>query len=108
MHRFECRIGFWDMVGHIVLWVLLIICTLGIAAFFFGYSLQKMIINHTEIVSHSGQPVGRLRCDFDVASSIGHVILWILFTILTLGIAFIFYIYRVNRVVMNETVIEHY
>lgn len=106
--RFRCRIGFWEMVGHLVLWLLLIIVTLGIGAFFFVYSLQKFVINHTYLVDRRDEPVGRLRCEYGVASSIGHVILWILLSIVTLGIAFFFYIYRVNRVVMEETTIEYY
>lgn len=96
------------MVGHLVMWLLLIIITLGIGAFFFGYSLQKMVVNHTEVYTRKGELVGRLRCDYSVASSIGHVLLWILLTIVTLGIAMIFYIYRVSRVVMDETFIEFY
>lgn len=96
------------MVGHLVLWVLLIIVTVGIAAFFYGYSLLKLVINHTELTDRRGDPIGRLRCEYSVTSSIGHVLLWILLTIVTLGIAFIFYIYRVNRVVMNETTVEYY
>lgn len=106
--QMRCRIGFWEMVGHVLLWVVLIIITVGIAAFFFPYSLQKMVLNHTELVDRRGDPVARLRCDYGVTSSIGHVILWILLTIVTLGIAFFFYIYRVNRVVMEATEIEYY
>ena len=96
------------MVGHLVLWLVLIVVTLGIGAFFFGYSLQKMVINHTEVLTRAGEPVGRLKCEYSVASSIGHVLLWILLTVVTLGIAFIFYMYRVSRVVMDETTIEFY
>ena len=106
--RLNCKIALWEMVGHILLWVLLIIVTVGIAAFFFPYSLQKMIINNTELVDRRGEPVGRLSCDYSVVSSIGHVVLWILLTIVTLGIAFFFYIYRVNRVVMNATEVQYY
>jgi membrane protein YdbS with pleckstrin-like domain len=108
MYKFRCRIGFWQMIGHLILWLVLILVTLGIGAFFFGYSFQKLVINHTEVVSRKGELVGRLRCDYSVVSSIGHVVLWIFLSIITLGIAFIFYMYRVSRVVMEETYIEFY
>ena len=96
------------MVGHLVLWLLLIVITLGVGVFFFTYSLQKLVINHTEVLTRQGEPVGRLRCDYSVTSSIGHVILWILLSVITFGIAFIFYVYRVNRVVMEATLVEFY
>lgn len=99
----SCRIPFWEMVGHIILWVLLSIITLGIGAFFFVYSVQKMVINHTDVVNRRGDRVGRLRCEFSVTSSIGHVLLWVLLTIVTLGLALPFYIYRVNRVVTSAS-----
>ena len=96
------------MVGHLVLWLLLIVVTLGIGAFFYGYSLLKLVLNHTEVTDRRGNVVGTLRCDYSVTSSIGHVLLWILLSIVTLGVAFIFYLYRVNRVVLDQTEIEFY
>lgn len=106
--RLRCRIGFWEMVGHIVLWIFLSIITLGIGAFFFVYSVQKMVINHTELINRRDEAIAELRCDFNVVSSIGHVILWILLVIVTLGLALPFYIYRANRVVMDETEVVMY
>lgn len=106
--KLRCDIGFWEMVGHIVLWVVVTILTVGIGAFFFIYSIQKMVINHTVMINRRGDEIARLRCEFSVVSSIGHVLLWILLTIVTVGLAFPFYIYRVNRVVMNETEVVTY
>lgn len=106
--KLHCAIGFWQMVGHIVLWLIVIIFTLGIGAFFFAYSMQKMIINHTELVNRRGEAIAHLQCNYDVVSSIGHILLWILLTIVTIGLALPFYIYRVNRVVMNETEVVTY
>ncbi len=106
--RLQCRIGFWDMVGHIVLWIVVILLTVGIAGFFFVYSLQKMVINHTMMIDRQGTEIGHLRCDLNLVSTIGHVILWILLTIITLGLALPFYIYRVNRVIMDETEVVMY
>lgn len=106
--KLRCTIGFWEMVGHIVLWIVVTIFTLGVGAFFFAYSVQKMIVNHTELVNRRGDAIAHLKCEFSVVSSIGHVLLWILLTIVTLGLALPFYIYRVNRVVMNETEVVMY
>lgn len=106
--RLQCRIGLWEMVGHIVLWLLLTIVTVGIAAFFFAYSIQKMVINHTVLVNRRGEEIAHLDCQFSVVSSIGHVVLWILLTVVTLGLALPFYIYRVNRVVTDATEVVMY
>jgi uncharacterized membrane protein YjgN (DUF898 family) len=104
----RCKMGFWEMTGYVVLWVLLIVVTLGLAAFFFIYSVEKFVINHTEILDRGGNVLGRLHCEYSLVESIGHVLLWILLTIVTLGIAFFFYIYRAHRVVMDQTTIEYY
>lgn len=47
--RFRCRIGFWEMVGHLVLWLLLIIVTLGIAFFFYIYRVNRVVMEETTI-----------------------------------------------------------
>jgi len=106
--RLQCRIGFWEMVGHIVLWLFLTIITLGVGAFFFIYSLQKMVINHTVMINRRGDAIAELHCDLNVVSSIGHIVLWILLTIVTLGLALPFYVYRVNRVVTDATEVVMY
>lgn len=106
--KLRCTIGFWEMVGHIVLWIVISIFTLGIGAFFFVYSIQKMVINHTVLINRRGDEIAHLSCEFSVVSSIGHVLLWILLCIVTLGLALPFYFYRVNRVVMNETEVVMY
>ena len=44
-----CTLDFRTVLGQVILWVLLIIITIGIAAPFFAYFFVRMIINHTEI-----------------------------------------------------------
>ncbi len=55
-----------------------------------------------------GSRAARLRCNFDLISSIGHVIIWGILILITFGIAGFFYLYRVVRVVLSDTVIEYY
>jgi membrane protein YdbS with pleckstrin-like domain len=106
--RLRCNFGTVDAIGGAILWIVLTIVTLGIALVFFPYFLNRAVLNKTEVLNAQGQPVGRLNCQFGVGSSIGHVIIWLLLIIVTLGLASILYAYRVLRVVLNETYIEYY
>ena len=60
----------------------------------FAYSFSKFIINRTELIDLHGV-THKLKCDVDLFGSIGHIILWIIISILTLGLGYIFYFYKV-------------
>ncbi len=106
--RFKAEFGIVDTIGVAIIWILLTIVTLGLALFVFPYYLNKDVINKTKVLDGHGREIGRLNCQFNLASSIGHVIIWILLIIVTLGLAAFFYAYRIIRVVLNETYIEYY
>lgn len=106
--RFKAEFGVVDTIGVVIIWIILSIITLGLALFVFPYYLNKDVINKTKVLDSEGREIGRLNCRFNLASSIGHVIIWILLIIVTLGIAAFFYAYRIIRVVLNETEIEYY
>ncbi|MFW5488557.1 MAG: DUF6693 family protein [Desulfovibrio sp.] len=103
--RFYCELTIGSSIGHLLLWYLIIICTLGLGSFLYPYALAKFVINKTWIME-GDKPVGRLRCDLDIPSQIGHVLLWILLSIVTLGLAALIFLYRVGCIVANDTVIE--
>lgn len=103
--RLKADIGIFDILGHLIIWLILIVITLGIAIFFVPYSFSKFIINRTSLVDQNG--VERtMRCNIDMFSNIGHIILWIIISILTLGIGYIFYFYRVWNYALNNTTVE--
>ncbi len=79
--------------------------TLGVALFFFPYSFSKFVINRACLVDESGNDK-RLRCNIDLFSDIGHVLLWLVISILTLGVGYIFYFYRVWNYALNNTTVE--
>lgn len=108
LYKLRCSFGMLESTGHIILWIILTIISFGIALLFFPYYLNKNILNKTELLTQDGRCIGYLRCRFDIISSIGHVILWGLLIIFTIGLAAFFYLYRVIRVVLNETYIEYY
>jgi uncharacterized membrane protein YjgN (DUF898 family) len=106
--RFRCDFGIVETIGQVIIWILLTIVTLGLALFVFPYYFNKVVLNRTEVLDGSGRAIGKLDCQFNLGSSIGHVIVWILLIIVTLGIAAFFYAYRVLRVLLNDTRIVYY
>lgn len=98
----KANIATLDILGHLILWIIIIILTVGIGAFFFAYSFSKFIINRTELIDQHGV-AHKLRCDVDLFGSIGHIILWMLITILTFGLGYIFYFYKVWNYCLNNS-----
>lgn len=106
--KLRCDFGTGEAIGHVIIWVILTICTFGLALLVFPYYMNKVVLNKTEILDAHGRAIGKFRCDFNLASSIGHVIIWFFLILITFGIAAFFYAYRIIRVILNETVIEYY
>ena len=106
--RLNCSFSTTEAIGTVVLWFVLTVFTLGVALVVFPYYLNKAVLNKTEILDASDKTIGRLNCTFNIGHSIGHVIIWAVLIIITFGLAGFVYVYRVVRVVLNETRIEYY
>jgi uncharacterized membrane protein YjgN (DUF898 family) len=106
--RLRCSFSTVEALGTVIVWAILTICTLGLALIVFPYYMNKAVLNKTELLDASGRAIGRFNCTFNLGHSVGHVILWVLLIIITLGLASFLYMYRVVRVVLNETQIEYY
>ncbi len=106
--RLKCSFSTGEAIGNVILWIVLTIVTLGLALAVFPYYLNRAVLNKTELLDASGRAIGRFNCTFNISSSIGHLILWVLLIIVTFGLASFIYVYRVLRVVLNETRIEYY
>jgi hypothetical protein len=48
-YRFVCSLDYRDVLVQTLLWLLLVLATVGLAAPFFAYSFVRLIINRTEI-----------------------------------------------------------
>lgn len=91
-----------DIIFHLLVWVILSVVTFGIALFFFPYSFSRFIINRVYIRDEMGVE-RRCDCDIDLFGNIGHIILWAIISILTLGLGYVFYFYRVWNYALNRT-----
>ncbi|MEC7120158.1 MAG: DUF6693 family protein [Pseudomonadota bacterium] len=104
--KIKANIAILDIAGHLLIWLILSIITLGIAIFFFPYSFAKFIINRTSIIDEHTGATRQISCQINIFGDLGHVILWIIISILTLGIGYIFYFYRVWNYALNHSQIQ--
>lgn len=105
-HRLSCDFSVSEGIGTVILWVLISIVTLGLGLFVMPYYLLNAPINRTSLIGPSGEVVGRLHVDVDLASIIGHAIIWVLLTIVTLGLALIVYQFAVMKRLLNGVTIQ--
>ena len=80
----EVDLGIADCIVHALIWIVLIIITFGLAAYFYPYALGKFVINKAALVESDGRR-RRFRCDLDMFSQAGHAVLWFILTIVTFG-----------------------
>ena len=102
--RVEAQVSFGDILGHCVLWLIISLVTFGIGLFFYPYSFAKLIINRTYIWDHEGKRC-RLRCDLNAGDQLGHIIIWLILSVVTVGLAFPFYLYKVWNAALNKSII---
>lgn len=103
--RMKVDASLGDIVGHLLLWIVLMIVTLGLAGFVFPYMLNRFVLSKVEIVDNTGARVGRLQCMVDLGDAVGHCLLWILLSIVTLGLAYFVFLYYMVIKCLNKTVI---
>lgn len=101
--QLKSELGFMEVLGHLIIWILLTIVTLGLALFVFPYYMQRFIIGKTYAYDAQGLRVGRLVCTIDLASIIGNILLWILITIVTLGIGYFVFLYKITAHCITHT-----
>lgn len=103
--KIKADLSILDIIGHLIVWVVLSIVTLGIALFFFPYSFSRFVINRTSVVDAAGVE-RKMVCDINLFSNVGHIILWMLISLVTFGLGYIFYFYRVWNYALNNSRVE--
>lgn len=101
--QLKSELGAFDVLGHLIIWLLLTLVTLGLALFVFPYYMQRFIISKTYAYDGDSKKVGRLVCTIDLASIIGNIILWAIISILTLGIGYLVFLYKITAHCMTHT-----
>ncbi|CUH42242.1 DUF6693 family protein [Ruegeria atlantica] len=106
-YKFRCEFSVGDAIGTAIIFLLVLILTLGLAAFVLPYYLPKAVINRTTVLADDGSEIGTLKCDLKLGTMIGNALIWVLLTVITLGFAYIVYVFRVQRIVLSETKIVY-
>ena len=102
----KANLSILDIIGHLLIWVVLTIITFGIALFFVPYSFSRFVINRTSVVDTATGVERKMVCDINIFSNIGHIVLWMIISVLTLGLGYIFYFYRVWNYALNNSRVQ--
>lgn len=105
MKRLEAQISFGAIIGHVLIWAVLVVVTCGLAAFFYPYAFGRVLLNNAYVLDGSGRRVAQLRCDADVGDEVLNILLWMVISFLTFGLGAFFYLFKAFSVVLNNTII---
>ncbi len=98
---FKCEFSVSEAIGQLIIWILLSIVTLGLALFVLPYYFLKGPINRTYLVDRDGSKIGKLNVEVSLSDILGHALVWLLLTIVTLGLAYLIYWPAVIKRLMN-------
>jgi len=102
-HKFRVDFELAPIVGYGLLWLVIIVVTLGLGSLVFGYYLPKTVVDSTYVLNETGADAGRLQCRLSIGEMIGQAVLWILLGLVTFGIALLFYPWSAMRLVLKRT-----
>lgn len=103
--RCRTQLTIFQVIGHVVIWLIISTFTLGIGALFWPYAAAKMILESIVLTDEIGHPSARLRCDLGLGEQIGHAVLWLLLLLLTGGLAGLCYLFGVAHFAINRAVL---
>ena len=101
--RCRTQLSIFQVIGHVVIWLIISIITLGIGALFWPYAAAKLILESIVIADEYGNPSATLRCNVGLGEQIGHAVLWLILIAITGGIAGFCYLFGVAHFVINRT-----
>lgn len=101
--RCRTQLSIFQVIGHVVIWLIIAACTLGIGALFWPYAAAKLILESIVISDEAGNPSASLRCDLSIGEQIGHIVLWWIIIVLTGGLAGFCYLFGVAHFAINRT-----
>lgn len=101
--RCRAQLSIFQVIGHVVIWLIISGVTLGIGALFWPYAAAKLILESIVISDEAGNPNASLRCEVAIGEIVGHAVLWLILIALTGGLAALCYLFGVAHFVINRT-----
>lgn len=89
-----------------LVWLVVSVCTLGLGWIVVSGHFFRLILNSTAVVDADGNRRGTLRCDYDVEAHMGQVAVWVLVSVVTLGVGLLFYSFHAARRAIDATTVE--
>lgn len=106
--RLRSRLDLSKVWPDFLVWLAVSVATLGLGWLVVAGHFFRAVINSCEVIDASGQPVGKLVCDFDVEKRTGELVRWLVICIVTLGVGLLFYSFAAARAALNHTSVEWY
>lgn len=103
--KFKCEFSVGEAIGQLVIWLLLSIITFGLALFVLPYYFVKAPLNRTYVLDRDGAKIGRVSVEVNFTDILGHALVWLLLSIITLGLAYLIYWPAVIKRLLNAAVI---
>lgn len=97
------NIGVMDIILHLIVWLLIIVCTAGFAIMFYPYGLAKFLINGASVEDPAIGKVYQMNCNIGFFEQIGNIILWLIIVLVTCGLAYPFYLFKVFNFALNRS-----
>jgi hypothetical protein len=99
---FKVKLTFVELLGHGVVWMGLILITLGLAFLIWPYYLVQFVLSRAVWVDEQ-QRERPLVVGSGFVAYVGHALLWLLAMLLTFGLAMPLWLYDVVRFVLKHT-----
>ncbi len=95
MGKIRCNLTFGESLFFLLGWSLLIIITFGLAAPFFILSFSKYLINRSVLVENGFER--QMNSNLSIGEDSVYLVLWTIFSVITFGIAGIFFIFSLGK-----------
>jgi uncharacterized membrane protein YjgN (DUF898 family) len=99
----KCEFTVSEAIGQLIIWILLSIITLGLALFVLPYYFLKSPINRSFVVDRDGKKISKLHVDVSFGDILGHALVWLLLSVITLGLAYLVFWPAVMKRLLNAT-----
>ncbi|WP_299368462.1 DUF6693 family protein [uncultured Tateyamaria sp.] len=100
-HKFRCDFSLGEALGMIIVWLILTVVTFGLAAFVLPYYFLKAPMNRTYVLDRDGNVISRVSVEFSFGDILGHALIWLILSIVTLGLAYLVFWAAVIRRLLN-------
>jgi uncharacterized membrane protein YjgN (DUF898 family) len=98
--RLQSNLTFGAIFGHLLLWLLITIVTLGIGGLFWPYATANFVLRSLTVVV-DGRAL-QVKPGLGLGGQFLHMLGWGILIVITAGLAYPFYFFKVVNVAINS------